>query len=174
MSAIVAAVAVAATVVATFEQMIEATDRIASQDTRLNSLTRQVRGALDVAEALDALLARQWHNLISHRVEDQCYRNDTGYPIEVAVSTRASTETERRNYNFCHLELIVNGSPIVYGVNNNSDGGNNNSDGGNKYCTATATIPPGAGYEIDADGFRERGILSWWELRSGDTPPPVC
>ena len=151
----------------TFEEMTEVADRIARHDTRLDSLTQQVQGALDVGEALDALLARQWHNVISERVEDQCYRNNTGYPIEVAVATGASTESERRNYNFCQLELIVDGSAIVLGVNNNSDGGN-------KYCTATATIPPGAGYEVDADGFREGGILTWWELRTSDTMPPVC
>ncbi len=167
LSAIGAGVFLAVMATAAFEQMVEATDRIASHDTRLDRLTEQVQGAVDIAEALDVLLTRQWHNVISQRDEDQCYRNDTGYPIEVAVSTGASTETERRNYNFCQLELIVDGSTIVLGVNNNDNGGN-------KYCTATATIPPGAGYEIDADGFREGGILSWWELRTGDTPPPVC
>ena len=167
-SALAVAVTVAVTAVTAIEQMFEATERIAIHDRRLESLAVQVRGVLDTRENLNALLSRQWHNVLSQRVEDQCYRNNTAYPIEVAVSTGASTETERRDYNFCQLELLVDGSAIMLGVNNNSGGGS-------KYCTAqTATIPPGAGYEIDADGFREGGILSWWELRTGDAPPPIC
>ena len=166
-SAIIAATGLAVMAVGTLDQMNEVTDRITSQDRRLDDLVEQVQGASEVAEALDMLLTRQWHNVLLQRAEDQCYRNDTGYPIELAVSTGASRANERRGYDFCQLELMVDGSTIVLGVNDNSAGGN-------KSCTATATIPPRAGYEIDADGFADGVVLSWWELRTDDGSSTVC
>ena len=157
LSAAGVALALVVMVLDTFDQMTRVSDRIAEHDMRLESLTERV----------DGLLARQWHNVISQRVEDQCYLNDTGYPIELAVSTGVSTENERRDYGYYHMELVVDGSTIALSVNNNSAGGD-------KSCMATATIPPGAGYEIDADGILDGRVLPWWELRTDDTPASVC
>jgi hypothetical protein len=42
------------------------------------------------------LINRQWHNVLSDRKSGTWYRNDPGYPIEVAVSTGPAGST----YNF--------------------------------------------------------------------------
>ena len=142
--------------------------------TELQNVASQLTGARAEARLasrqLEGLLDRQWRDVTSSRREDQCYGNDTDYPIEIAVSsTGASTTTERRNYNFCQLEILIEQEALLLGVNNNDDGGS-------KYCAATATVPPGQRYEVNADGFRQGGILMWWELRDpiDSAPPAEC
>lgn len=107
---------------------------------------------------LEGFLNRQWQDVTSSRNDGQCYRNNTDYPIEISVTTAASTGRQRRNYNFCHLEIRVEQAAVLRGINNN-DGG------GTKHCVATATIPPRRRYEVVADGHKEGGIFMWWELR---------
>lgn len=131
--------------------------RIGALDAELSQLVDNHRKTQD---RLEALLERRWYNVTEVRKEDQCYLNKSGYPLEIAVSTSASNNRIRRNYNFCRLDIFVDGERILGQIDNNEDFA--------KYCAATATVPPGARYRIDADGYRQGEIVMWWELREGD------
>ena len=119
----------------------------------------------ETQQDLQALIDRQWRNVSENRNEDECYLNNTGYPIEIAVTT----EAVGRGYNFCHLEVHVGGVLVL-------EGKNNNSAGGNKFCMATVTVPPATHYRVDADGSRRGDVVRWTELRTptGDVQVVEC
>ena len=115
------------------------------------------------------LVERRWHNLNGERNPDQDYVNDTGYPIEIAVTARASNvENTNDVINRCEVRVLVDGSSIVH-QRLDAD-----SRGGPAYwlCNAIGTIPPGATYRVTVTGevsgrIVTRGQVSgWWELRA--------
>ena len=112
----------------------------------------------DTDQRLQGLIGRRWYNATDIRLDDQCYVNNTDYPLEVAVSTLASDD----RLNLCRVDVFVDGELILQQINNISNGA--------LYCAATATVPPGARYHINDDGpgYREGKILMWWELRAGE------
>ena len=81
-------------------------------------------------DRLDRLIGREWYNLTGVRREDQCYVNNTDFPLELAVSTTAAGG----NYNFCQVDVFVDEERVVAQINNNERFA--------KYCAATATVPP--------------------------------
>ncbi len=105
-----------------------------------------------VRERIDGLVNRKWHNLTETRREDQCYSNNTDYPIEIAVSSGPAGD-----YNFCRLDLFVDGEKVLTQIDNNENW--------TKYCAVTATVPPNASYHVDDDGSKNGSVVSWWELR---------
>ena len=137
----------------------------------LQQITRkfnnQVRALEKRADALDtrinALLNRQWHDVTALRSKDICYRNETGFPVEVAITTGATSSEARAGRNVCFLELFVGGTRLIHSWIN--IGGKEN-----KLCVITATIPPNTNYVIDADyeDHKPGQVIQWSELRTSD------
>lgn len=139
--------------------------------TRLQNRVEELSAKMTVLEAhvtdvdnrLMHLVERTWHNALEARKEDRCYVNDTDYPVELAIGTAAHVPGEPRNYNACGLLLSIDDRDILWSLNNNDD-----NEGGTVICAATATVPPGASYRVNANSAREGGVLFWWELRAGE------
>ncbi len=110
-------------------------------------------GSNGANERLRLLTNRQWYNVVKRRKKNQVYENNTDYPIEIAVST-----TARGHYNFCHVEIHVDGKMITRNLDNNPDYA--------KICSAYATIPPRAKYKVVVDGYKGGRIEKWWELKA--------
>ena len=117
----------------------------------------------EVAERLQVLMSRQWRDVGRSRSEDQCYVNDTQYPMEIAVTT-----VNDGGRGFCRLDVVVDGQTILAGLSMSS--------GSSRRCASTATIPPGSEYRIEADGPNQGQIATWWELRApvGDVQVVDC
>ena len=119
----------------------------------LDDIRRQLDTEIaGLKDEVERYLNRQWYNVTSLRQDDQCYVNNTDYPLEVAVSTSGRG-------NFCLVGVFVDGERILRQHDNNEDNG--------KSCAATFTVPPGTRYHVNDDGFKSGHIVSWWELRVG-------
>lgn len=127
---------------------------------KLESETARLRDDLRMAEEsavattvkLDSLLGRTWHDVTERRNAGRCYLNDTGLPVELAVTTR------RLGTNGCNLVVYVGQQTILRQSNAHPDRA--------KRCAATVTVPSGSCYGIrDQPGRRSR---SWLELRRED------
>ena len=108
-----------------------------------------------IEDRLEDLTGREWYNVTSVRQDDQCYVNNTDYPIEVAITTAQSRGWD----NFCRVDVFVEDELIIQQINNNPSYG--------KYCAVTATVPPRARYHVNDDGQRSGRVVTWWELRAG-------
>ena len=128
----------------------------------LQGQVRNLRDELDALEnahqettdRFEILIGRQWHNVTSVRQDDQCYMNNTNYPLEVAITTDAQSNTQ----NFCQVDVFVEDERIIQQINNNVSYA--------KHCAVTATVPPRARYHVNDDGYRAGRIVAWWELRA--------
>ena len=115
----------------------------------------------DTTDRFETLIGRQWYNVSRMRREDQCYVNNTDYPLEVAIATTAAG-----NYNFCLVDVFIDGEVILSRHNNN--------DRFSKACAVTFTVPAGSQYHVNDDGYRAGGVASWWELRAEGLQVAEC
>ena len=127
-------------------------ERIGSLNAALQLLQHAQREAVS---RFDRLIGRQWYNLTSVRRGDQCYVNNTDYPLELAVSTDAQSRAQ----NFCQLDIYIEAELILQQIDNNPSYA--------KHCAAVASVPPQTRYYVNDDGFKSGRILMWWELRVG-------
>lgn len=132
-------------------------------DERLQERVESLQVELALAEEqmttmedrLNSLIGRQWYNVTSVRQDDQCYVNNTDYPIDVAITTGA----QRGGRNFCQAEIFVEDERIIQQISNNPSYA--------KQCVVTATVPPRVRYHVNDDGYRSGRVVTWWELRAG-------
>lgn len=145
---------------------IERLDRTITEHLVTSDQPGELRQKLDsLRERFDLLVGRRWHDVTGLRRDDQCYVNNTDYPLEVAVSTESA-----QGANFCRVDIFVNDKLILQQLNNNGTRA--------KHCAATATVPPAARYRVNDDGYKNGRIIEWWELRTEgdamDVQEPQC
>lgn len=122
------------------------------------------------AASLTSFLDRRWCDASFVRKEDEEYRNEAPYAIEVAVATRHAFRDAR---NFCRLAVTIDGRRIVEQVNNNP--------AWHKKCSVAVTIPPGSTYRVTANSDTpsvgnngDGDIETWHELVGPDQAPRGC
>jgi hypothetical protein len=105
----------------------------------------------------DKLKNRKWHSVINQRAFDRTYPNDTEFPIEVSVTTRGPGTGQ--NSNSCDVQFLVDNRSIVWSKNNMRDFA--------RFCSFTATVPPGSFYTVSSRAYPTNGgaALRWMELR---------
>lgn len=109
------------------------------------------------AAALAEWSKRKWCDMSSVRHKNRQYRNEHAFPIEIAVTTQSGVSTT----NFCVLRIAVDGRLLVFQENLYQEN--------SKRCAATATVPPGSTYEVQADWSIEGRVSTWHELSLCDS-----
>ena len=128
------------------------TTYLIGMDGRIGDLEEQVKKFKD--STMSKFVEREWCEVKNLRNLDEPYQNDTGLPIELAVSV-GPYEKEYQ----CRLVISIKGAPVLYQSDENTFGA--------KYCAAALTIPPGAQYKVDlaSPSGKSQFIASWWELK---------
>ena len=104
-------------------------------------------------------LGRKWCDVTKERKPDIEYTNYEKVPIELAVSTRQTEDTDRNQTNRCDLTVTVDKQVRLRTQNYN--------DKGSKFCAMTITVPAGSEYSIREMGHETPvEVLDWHELRA--------
>ncbi|WWO62265.1 hypothetical protein [Vibrio phage vB_VcM_SY] len=121
----------------------------------LNAAGYNPNGAVDTADssqffdALQSMLLgvnQTWHDLSGSRTEGVVYTNDTGKPIQIAVSTTVTSG----------CSVVIDGSNTITNIGSAS---------GEYSVTVSAIIPNNSTYEIIKYPGRADAFSVWLELR---------
>ena len=128
-------------------------DSLRDLQQQLATLGRDVTNLSDenenLSNAVQGYMNRQWCDVTTRRHSGQDYRNEYGYPIEVAVSDHEGPTTQN---SFCVAEILVDDRIVSKDADT--------QNGWGKWCFVSATVPPGSSYKIQ--GYTEQRTPSHW------------